>query len=531
MSGRINAMSLHLDKATYQPGQSIRITSENSGQLRISRLSECVAMMELDKELLVPSLPEGSYSAELLTPDGIILSTAIEVISNPISRIRYGFVSEYSDEVNAQSYAEFSRRLHLSAVQFYDWAYTHEFLTTDLEEYGDPLGAKISTKKIRELIHEYENSSSLPCAYAAVYAVDREGWKRWSESGLFDSNGNPYQLGEDFLWIIDPGDTNWIEHFIKQLELAHEFGFNAFHLDQYGWPKVALKHDGAVVDLSIRFPQLLNRIASELDKCIHIFNNVNDFPTWSTSQTNQDVLYIEAWDPHSTFKDLADLVDKSHGYGSGKPVIVSAYISAFKDAISPDQLEAARSSLALTMASIVSGGASHLVVGSDGRVLFDPYYVRNHVANEETLNELQKLYDFSVAAGDLLFDPLRVDISRIYSFGINSEVNLESDSPISLDGQPGTLWIRLFKGSTGLTIHCINLLDQKGSKWDEPRQAIRSRTSVTLSIDAIGYKEFAHLGHASHGSSFKRIQLDKNASRLKTKFEIVGAWTIFNIPC
>ena len=527
----MTAMTLKLDKASYRPGEKIHISSPAQGELQISHLSEPVVTLEFSHELELPALAEGSYSVQLTTLDGELFTNAIEVISDPISRIRYGFVSEYSDDVDVDEYIQVSTRLHLSAIQFYDWAYKHEFLTTDLQEYGDPLGAKISTQKIKQLIQGYENAGSLPCGYAAVYAVDRDGWSRWKESGVFDSAGKPYQLGEDFLWVIDPGDDKWIKHFIQQLKSAHEFGFNAFHLDQYGWPKIALKDDGTVVDLAKRFPKLLESISSELSDCTHIFNNVNDFPTWSTAHTDQDVIYIEVWEPHATFQDLADLVAKAHGYGSGKPVILSAYISSFKDAQSPEQLTAARSSLALTMASIVSGGASHLVAGGNGRLLFDPYYLRNHVANEETLAQLRMLYDFSVAGGDLLYDPSRVDISRTSAFGINGEIKIQSNSPISLDGQAGTIWVRLFKGDSGLTMHFINLLDQKDNKWDAPGQKISSTAKIGIDLDAVGYKTLAHLGHASNGSSFQAVTLESEGSRLTTEIEVVDAWTVLNIPC
>ena len=106
----------------------------------------------------------------------------------------------------------------MSAIQFYDWAWKHEFLVSKEENYGDPLGAQICRSKIIELIYEYEKVGTLAVGYVAVYAVNLDGWERWQKSGLFNEDGEPYKLGEDFLWIVDPADEYWLPHLTQQLK-------------------------------------------------------------------------------------------------------------------------------------------------------------------------------------------------------------------------------------------------------------------------------------------------------------------------
>jgi hypothetical protein len=54
------------------------------------------------------------------------------------------------------------------------------------------------------------------------------------------------------------------------------------------------------------------------------------------------------------------------------------------------------------MATLFSHGATHLLAGEDGRLLVDPYYVRNWPAEPSTIDLLADWYDFLVAHDELL---------------------------------------------------------------------------------------------------------------------------------
>ncbi len=68
-----------------------------------------------------PAQPEGGYGVEA---DGTShrASTCSPTRS---SRARYGFVADYSAGRDVDGVADNVRRLHLNAVQFYDWMYRH----------------------------------------------------------------------------------------------------------------------------------------------------------------------------------------------------------------------------------------------------------------------------------------------------------------------------------------------------------------------------------------------------------------------
>lgn len=522
-------MDLVFDKVSYLPGDEITGRAPGFGLINITHLGTPLSSVTCDGAFNLGKYPEGGYS--VAWSDGTqSLSSSFEVLNDSWERLRYGFVAEFSDAVVTENYQKWAQKLHLTAIQFYDWAWKHEIVTTEKTHYDDPLGQEISTSKIKELISAYNEIGATSCGYVAVYAVDLDGWTRWKQVGLYDSNGVPYQLGDDFLRIVDPADPEWLAHLINQLRKASEFGFPAFHLDQYGYPRIAMKLDGSRVDLAEQFPLMLNEIVKQVPESRHIFNNVNDYPTWNTTKTNQDATYIEVWDPHSTFGTLANLVTKTRELNSRKPIILSAYLKPFGELTTEGDLPKALSAFELTCASITSGGASHLVLGGDGRVLYHAYYVTNFLATGSALDIFQKYYDFIVAAGDLLYDPTRVDVSRIDAFGVNTEIQFASETPHSPEALPQNLWIRVFRGKTGITIHIINLLDQTDAIWNEFKNPIVSTTSLSISVDAAGFSDSALIGYSSVGSLFELTNLTEIGSRLETTVQVHGAWTVVNIP-
>jgi dextranase len=522
-------MDLVFDKVSYLPDDDVTGIAPESGTLTISHLGTPLSTVSCQGRFNLGPFVEGGYSVSWA--DGAqTISSSFEVLSDSWQRLRYGFVAEFSDAVITENYQNWAKKLHLTAVQFYDWAWKHEIVTTEKTHYDDPLGQEISTAKIKELISAYEDIGATPCGYVAVYAVDLEGWTRWKEMGLYDSQGIPYQLGDDFLRLVDPADPVWVQHLITQLRKANEFGFPAFHLDQYGYPRNAMRTDGCTINLAEQFPKMLRQIIESVPECKHIFNNVNDFPTWSTTKTDQDATYIEVWDPHSTYGNLANLVTKTRELNSEKPIILSAYLKPFGGIQTAEEIANAMASFELTCASITSGGASHLVLGGDGRVLYHAYYVTNYLASGSSLRRFRNYYDFIVAAGDLLYDPSRVDVSRIDAFGVNTEVQLTSDAACSPEATPGGLWVRVFRGRTGMTIHVINLLDQVDAIWNEFKNPISRNASLSISIDAAGFSSLASIGWSAEGSLFEQREMSANGSRLETAIEIRGAWTVLNIP-
>jgi dextranase len=467
--------------AGFRPGEPIAIELRGitAGDLVAWRLDEVAASVPVEGQTLVvlPPLPVGGYLVEARHRGQVVATTAVDVRADPLSRPRYGFVADFSAGRDVEPVVENARRLHLNAIQFYDWMYRHAALVPPQEEYDDPLGRRLSLATVRRLANELAAAAALPLAYAAVYAVGRDEWPQWGDAGLYRPDGTPWTLGEDFLWIVDPSDPDWLEHFVGELRRATgAVGFAGFHLDQYGAPKRALRSDGGVVDLAVAFPRLIESVHAALPASRLIFNNVNDFPTWSTAPTSQDATYIEVWPPHTRLDHLARLVQDARAIAR-KPVILAAYLSVFAEAPEDRALDAAR----LVMATVFSHGGSHLLAGEDGSLLIDPYYARNYRATPGALDVLRRWYDFAIAHGDLLFDDVQ-DVTRSLVGGVNEDLRVHAEVPVGVDAEPGAVWVRAVETPHGLAVHLIDLTQATELAWDAPKSPPVMRADTRLDV-------------------------------------------------
>ena len=299
-------------------------------------------------------------------------------------------------------------------------------------------------------------------------------------TGSTAADGTPWTLGEDFLWNVDPTSERWLAHFAGELRSALGLGFAGFHLDQYGAPKRALRRDGTEVDLAQAFPALIGRLATELPGASLIFNNVNDFPVWTTARAPQDAVYVEVWPPHERLGHLAGLVAKARALAPGKGVILAAYLSAYEG----DEAAAAAAER-LQLATVYSHGGTVLLHGEEDAALTEAYYVRHKRLGADSLEATRHTYDFVVRYGDLLFDPDSVDVTRTEVGGVNEEVRVEAPVPVATDSEPGALWVRAMRGPRGLLVSLIDLSPQQDDRWDAGKQAGRPLAGVRVAVERV----------------------------------------------
>jgi dextranase len=466
-------------KATFAPADPVEVDVlgvDLPVRVALWHLDRCVAEVTVEPggTASFPPQPEGGYGVEAAGE-----SAALDVLADPLSRPRYGFVSHYEPGRQTAGVADLVRRLHLNAVQFYDWMYRHARLLPPQAEFEDALGQPVSLTTVRELIEAVRDAGSLPLGYAAVYAVGKEERERWNEIALYRSDGEPWTLGENFLWNVDPTDERWLAFFADELRGATEqVGFAGFHLDQYGAPKRALRVDGTVIDLAEEFPRLIDRLAAELPEARLIFNNVNDFPTWSTARAAQDAIYIEVWPPHDELAHLAELVSKARLLAPDKAVILATYLAPYTG----DQ-ETASAAERLLLATVFSHGGSVLLHGEERAVLTEAYYVRHAELTDAAVEVARRYFDFAVRYGDLLFDADATDVTRTHLTGENQEVRVEAPVPVATDCLPGVLWARVVRCSRGLLVSLIDLSGQSDARWNAPKRPARVLEGVRVAIE------------------------------------------------
>lgn len=476
-----HAVELLPAKATFLPGEPIEVEARGAAapvEVSLWRLDRRVATATAAPggNAVFPPQQEGGYGVEA---DGA--TGALDVLADPLTRPRYGFVARYERGRTASGVSDQVRRLHLNCVQFYDWMYRHARLLPPQDEFEDALGRSVSLAAVRALAAGVRAAGSLPLGYAAVYAVGRDERQSWAEIELLRPDGTTWALG-DFLWNVDPGDERWLDFFTAELrEAVEQVGFSGFHLDQYGAPKRARRRDGALVDLAEAFPRLIDRVAADVPHARLIFNNVNDFPTWTTARARQDAIYIEVWPPHDELGHLAALVANARLLAPSKPVILAAYLAPFAD----DEA-AASAAERLLLATVFSHGATALLHGEERAVLTDPYYVRHAEVTDETRDLTRRYYDFAVRYGDLLFDRAAVDVTRTHIAPETLEVAIDASVPVATDAVAGTLWARVVRGRHGLLVSLIDLSAQAETRWNAPKRAPSPLEGVRVAVERTG---------------------------------------------
>ena len=458
----------------FAPGDPVEIEvreAPESGEVIVRRLGDVVQRQAYEgaDRLVLTGLEPGSYGIELRSP-GVTARTAIEIADDDRARLRYGFVVDYSPGREVSGVSDLVRRLHLTDIQFYDWAYRHAELLGGGDEYRDALDQPISLASVAGLVGAVQAAGARALGYAAVYAVGPQEWPDWRHDALLQATGEPYALG-DFLFLVDPAAADWQRSFTGQLrDSVQRVGFDGFHLDQYGYPKRAERPDGQAVDVAASFVSLIGAVREALPDEQLVFNNVNDFPTWATARTAQDAVYIEVWEPTTTLGALGAVVARARSVAGGKPVVIAAYQHVYDSAPSHESDLAT----AFTMATLFSHGATQLLAGEADRILVDPYYVRNHVVEASTAALLKRWYDFLVEHDRLLMPAGIVDVTASYAGEYNDDCDVSFEGTRSTStAEPGAVWRRVTAAGDALVVHLINLCSQSDALWDAPRSAPR----------------------------------------------------------
>ena len=478
-----------LFRATDRVAVEIRDLRQ-SAELTVHRDGAVLSSHPVSSAGVIPlgELEPGSYGISLRAGDQQIARSAVQIAGSGGDRgiLRYAFVADYRPDrsvADLAAVADNLRRLHITGVQFYDWAYRHADLLGGGERYADALGSPVDLGTVRALIATCHEVGADALGYAAVYGVGNDEWPAWESLAITDADGTAYGLG-DFLRLVDPGAPTWLYHFGNDLaEALAQCGFDGFHLDQYGYPKVALRTDGTRVDLTESFVHLIESVRERVPGARLVFNNVNDFPTWASAQAPQDAVYIEVWEPHSTHAALAQVIGRARSVAGGRPVVIAAYQQVY--AVAPRE-EADRAT-ALTMATVFSHGATHLLAGEADRILVDPYYVRNHVAEPGTMDLLARYYDFLTEHHDLLIPSGIVEVTGSYAASYNDDLDVSyAAATVSGTARPGVVWRRITAVGDALVVHLINLSGATDCRWDAPQGPPGTPGAGTLRMRRVG---------------------------------------------
>ncbi|WP_058303889.1 glycoside hydrolase family 66 protein [Gorillibacterium timonense] len=490
-------LDIYPDKAQYKPNGPghliVELTASAAAPLtvrtEIQQLDETLELIrseisceaDVPTTLRIPLITRGSewecygVTVEVYREGSLVAraATAYDVADHWRRAPRYGFLSDFrSGEEGDLRDADSLNRFHLNVVQFYDWMYRHDSLIPPADEFIDPMGRTLSYKVVREKVDALHERGIAAMAYGAVYAALKDYLLEHPELGLYKRNGEPFHL-IDIFYIMDISpDSPWTAHIVEEFRKVVASGFDGIHMDQYGFPKKAVRKGNGeeeIVDLAACYPALIDRTKQAVREVNPdaglIFNNVSNYPVRATAGSDQEAVYIEVWPPVIHLRELKGLIDEAKAYGRGKQVILSAYLPAFYPKANNDAVESENGAV-LTMATIFASGGYHLLLGEDEKLLTMAYYPDYAEMRPEFVRETRRYYDFIVRYGKLLYDAGLEDLSYTYTGGVNTEIRFEGDAEFAPNGDVGKVWTLVKRLPGYLVIHLINLVGLEDDHWE-----------------------------------------------------------------
>jgi dextranase len=485
-------------KAYYRPGERLTFRAEvesSSRRVATVRLSVAPAggdahsadqefelgkgVTAVDLSAAVPRAPRRGYLAEVVVNgggDSVFATTTTDVLRSWTDDPRYGFLSEFSpDDRGIEDRVARTARFHLNCLQFYDWMYRHYRLLPPRDVFTDALGRHLSMKTVRRGIEAAHRNGAAALAYAAVYAAEPEFFRLHKRWGWYRADGASHMLGELFHLMDLTPRSPWVRLMIGELRRTlAKVAFDGFHLDQYGFPRLAYTSDGQVRDVAVDFASFVEAAASVVLKDSSdaglIFNCVNAWPVERIAKSREAATYVEVWPPHVTYADLVTIVRRCHDLAPGKPVILAAYASFLK--AKPDAHQAA-ASLAMLSAVIFGAGAWHLLLGEGQRALTEAYYPQHVGLPDEATNRLRRIYDFAVGYREFLRDPALRDVAATFIDG--AEPNFGASLPFASVPAQNRIWVGLRSKPGWTVVSLVNLLDETDLSWDRAKNVPKPR--------------------------------------------------------
>lgn len=494
-------LDCHPTRGAYAPGATALIRAECASPIPIPTpcilratllaLDEVVARAEtravlrpnevtrIEAPLTLPSHDLRGYgvNVELGDETGAVLacaSTALDVCTNWENAPRYGFVCDFSpSETDTRERLEAMARYHLNTVQAYDWMYRHYDFLPPQNVFVDALGRAqsldVAQRKI-ELAHELGMQI---LAYAAIYAAQPDYFNARRELGLYKLDGEPFSLA-DFLYNTDITNPRWRELFFRECKRTVDaLGFDGIHLDQYGYPRLAYRLDGALVDLEAALPDFLNAVRKAIGDAPTVFNAVNTWPLEAVARSGMNPLYTEIWPPNDTLRDVREVVLRARALRDGRPPVIAAYINDLASDDAAKRAGALNAHRRLTAAIYLNGG-SHISLGERNGALADPYFPKYARLDENSAGIVRRDYDFISRYAEYFFASNWRDVSATHVGGINEEIRLSAPR-FGPNATADSIWTIAREREGELTLGLVNLLGMTETAWNahqpEPQNA------------------------------------------------------------
>jgi dextranase len=492
-------------------------------------------------------LESGTYNVQASDATGHLLAEEFTSVgSHPGERPVHGFVSSFSDEDVNETLA-WSRALRSTVVQFYDWMDTYTEPLGPENGWKDPSHRPVSLSALRSLANGLAADGTVAHAYAPIYAVGNAFAEAHPEMLLYEDNGSPIRFLDQIV-LANPANPQWQDHFISAYGSAAEaIGFTGFHVDTYGYPRVALDASGASVDMRAAYAGFLVALRAGRPGDLVSFNQVDGVPSAARLASEPVFRYCEVWPPNDLWRHFEGLLDRSAGFsghlGAGlrSADVVRGSIACYPPvwgidspsgptpaSLRPDALR----TTVLTEAIVTQLGASALIFGDRHAALSDPYYPKHTRLDEFESATVLEWRRFALRCRDLFIDG---EDTSWYEIGDeNGSVSVEADAPVRPEPTGGTLFARVTHTESSVVIGIVDLTGSERGSWSERTAPGRLRgATVTVLVDRpeVWRADAAILGHDEGRFSeiASRTVAHRQGRALQVELPLVGGWSVLRV--
>ena len=486
-------------RAFHSTSESIVIADVPQRSVRVCALLASGESIEAihDGQWKLTDLLAGTFAVQAIDESGRLLGEVITTVGrHPGERPVHGFATSFTND-DIPYVLEWHRSLRSTVVQVYDWMASYTEPLGPSSGWNDPSNRPVSLDALRSLAEGLHFQGSVAHAYVPIYAVGHGFANQHPEMLMYEDNGVAIRFMDQIV-LANPGNEAWQRHFVESYGSAAEaIGFNGFHIDTYGYPRVAYDAAGTAIDMRSAYESFLRFARSAWPDTLISFNQVNGVPSGATLPPGPRFRYCEIWPPNDEWRHFEGLLDRSSGVAARRgpheerTALLRGSIACYPpvwgvDSDSgPIEGHARENSLrtdVLTEAIATQLGASALIYGDKGAALCDPYYPKYAVLDADEQDEVIAWRHFALRCRDLFLDG--EDTSWYEIDDENGVVSIVTDVPVRPEPVGGCLFARVIHAVDMVTVGVVDLTGSANGMWSEPTtRGTVSSISIRVLVD------------------------------------------------
>ncbi|MFZ0170827.1 MAG: glycoside hydrolase family 66 protein [Acidimicrobiales bacterium] len=483
-------------RAFYRTGDEIAIATLPLGTSRVvaCRATAGAVEAELGGGARFTDLPSGTYVIEALDADGQVLAEELTTVAaHPGERPVHGFATSFQDG-DVPAVLEWHRALRSTVVQVYDWMASYTEPLGPESGWKDPSNRPVSLKALRALAVGLHALGAVAHAYAPVYAVGNAFALEHPEMLMYQGDGHPIRFLDQIV-LANPANVEWQRHFMTAYgSAADAIGFDGFHIDTYGYPRVAQDVDGNTIDLRVAYESFLGFVRAARPLDLVSFNQVNGAPSATSLPAGPGFRYCEVWPPNDCWRHLEALLDRSSGNAGllarspARDPLMRGSIACYPPVWGIDSAsgpvegagrEASLRTVLCTEAVATCLGASALIYGDQTAALCDPYYPKHARLTADEAATVVAWRHFALRCRDLFLEG--EDTSWYEIDDENGAVSAIATAPVRPEPVGSALFARVVQADGRVTISVLDLTGSQNGRWSEPTPK-GDVSSVTLKV-------------------------------------------------